>query len=32
MVKEIYDPKLSKDLQNKHHVIVKFFGGTKPNA
>lgn len=25
MVKEIYDPNLSKDLQNKHHIIKTQF-------
>ena len=27
--KEVYGQKLSKGLQNKHHVIVRFFGDAK---
>lgn len=32
MVKEIYDWRLGKPLQNKYHVIANPFGVTKSNA
>ena len=29
MVRKVFGDKLSNSLNNKHHVVVRFFGGTK---